>query len=273
VAVTVRYADIHIVFEQSLKEIESTQINLKCIMVHYRSDVVPTKDLPSHTINCMAKLYLKNYEGTSEALFRCDLAEKDEAIVLYSGTELVGFTTLRVYLETYSGTQVRIVYSGDTIVDQKSWGQQELAFAWIARIGEIKAQMPDLPLYWFLLVKGHRTFKYLPVFGKSFFPHWEIDRSDLKPLADQLAAASFGHDYNPDSGVVEFSKSRGHLTPSIAEPTKEDLAKEATSFFLSKNPGYRSGHELVCLCELELANMKPLTARIFSRALHSVTKA
>jgi hypothetical protein len=256
-----------------ISAIRLSQNNLKCIMRNYRSDVVPIKVLPSDTITRMAKLYLENYEGTSEALFRHDLAEKDDAIVLYMGAELVGFTTLRVYSAHHLGSPIRIVYSGDTIVNQKDWGQQELAFAWITRIGEVKAQAPDIPLYWFLLVKGHRTFKYLSVFGKSFFPHWKIDRSDLKPLADQLAMTSFGHDYNPASGVVEFSKSRGHLTRSIAEPTKEELAKEPTRFFLSKNPGYRNGHELVCLCELEPANMKPFTARIFSRALHSATKA
>lgn len=238
-------------------------------MRNYQSVVVSIKDLPSDIIIQMTELYLDNYEGTTEALFRYDLAAKDEAIALYSGGELVGFTTLRVYTANHNGIPIRIVYSGDTIVDRQHWGQQELAFAWIARIGEIKAQAPNVPLYWFLLVKGHRTFKYLSVFGKSFHPHWQIDRSDLKPLADQLAHASFGHDYNPVSGVVEFSESRGHLKPFIAEPTEEELAKEATRFFLRKNPGYRHGHELVCLCELESANMKPLTARIFNRALRS----
>lgn len=242
-------------------------------MLHYRSNALPIKDLSDHTINCMAKLYLENYEGTSEALFRSDLAKKDDAIVLYLGSELVGFTTLCVYPENHLGAPIRIVYSGDTIVDRKHWGQQELAFSWITRIGEIKAQAPNVPLYWFLLVKGHRTFKYLSVFGKSFYPHWEIDRSDLKPLADQLACPRFGDDYNPASGVVEFAESRGHLKPTIAEPTEEDLAKAATHFFLSRNPGYRNGHELVCLCELELANMKPLTARIFGRALQRAAQA
>ena len=253
--------------------INLSENNLKCSMRNYRSDVIPIKVLTRDTIARMTNLYLENYEGTSEALFRHDLAEKDDAIVLYAGAELVGFTTLQVYSAQHFGSPIRIVYSGDTIVHQKDWGQQELAFAWISRIGEIKAQAPEIPLYWFLLVKGHRTFKYLSAFGKSFFPHWKIDRSDLKPLADQLAFASFGHDYNPDSGVVEFSESRGHLTPSIAEPTKEEFAKESTRYFLGKNPGYRKGHELVCLCELETTNMKPFTARIFNRALHSAMKA
>ena len=242
-------------------------------MVNYQSAVIAVKDLPPDLIIRMAELYLENYDGTSAESFRADLAAKDEVIVLKFEGEVVGFTTLRVYSASHKGAPVRIVYSGDTIVDRGHWGQQELAFAWIARIGEIKAQAPEAPLYWFLLVKGHRTFKYLSVFGKSFHPHWQVDRSDLKPLADQLASASFYADYNPESGVVEFSQSRGHLKASIAEPTTEELIKESTRFFLRKNPGYRRGHELVCLCELELANMKPLTARIFNRALRSTSEA
>lgn len=236
-------------------------------MRKYNSSVVAVKDLADHTIARMADLYLANYEGTSPSLFRHDLADKDEVLLLYSGDELVGFTTLLVYSTDYSNSPIRVVYSGDTIVARQDWGQQELAFAWIAHIGKIKAQAPGTPLYWLLLVKGHRTFKYLSAFGKSFYPHWCEERKDLKPLLDQLARSRFGRDYNPHSGVVEYSSSRGHLTSSIAFATKNELAKEATQFFMKRNPGYRNGHELVCLCELELFNMKPLTARIFRRAL------
>jgi hypothetical protein len=68
---------------------------------------------------------------------------KIKPLALYSGGELVGFTTLRVFSANHNGIPIRIVYSGDTIVDRQHWGQQELAFAWIARIGEIKAQAPE----------------------------------------------------------------------------------------------------------------------------------
>ena len=242
-------------------------------MRNYQSTVVATKDLPSDTISRMASLYLANYEGSSEAMFRHDLAEKDDAILLHSGTELVGFTTLLAYPEDHSGSPIQVVFSGDTIVDRKHWGQQELAFTWIRRAAEIKARAPETPLYWFLLTKGHRTFRYLSAFGKTTHPHWEAERPDLKRLADHLANARFGRDYNPESGVVEFRTSRGHLAPCIAEPSEEDLAKEATRFFLRKNPGYRQGHELVCLFELESANMRPLAARLFDQTLQAAIKA
>jgi hypothetical protein len=86
-------------------------------------------------------------------------------------------------------------------------------------------------------------------------------------LGHQLAQEKFGDNYNSTTGVVEFRPSRGQLKLSLAQATPQELTKPATQFFLERNPGYRAGHELVCICELELHNMKPLTARIFQRAL------
>lgn len=236
----------------------------------YHPQVVSIRDLSNDTINAMESLYLENFDGSSVALFRGDLADKDEAILLYHGPRLIGFTTLKIFEVTWRQHPARIVYSGDTIVSQQHWGQQTMAFAWISRIGQIKKDAPDLPLYWFLLVKGHRTFKYLSVFGKSFYPHWSVPRNDLKSLADQLAAAKFGNDYDPATGIVKFPSSRGHLKKTIAHASPEELSKAATRFFFSKNPGYLAGHELVCICELEQFNMRPLAARIFQREAKTV---
>lgn len=228
--------------------------------------------LSDSTVDAMERLYLGHYDGSSSDLFRSDLHRKDEVLLLMSGDELAGFTTLETYDAQWNGGPIRVVYSGDTIVSVRHWGQQALASAWIRRIGEIKAQAPDVPLYWFLLVKGHRTFKYLSTFGKSFHPHWERPRNDLKPLADRLAGDRFGNAYNPDTGVVEFPESRGHLKTEIAFATHEELSKPGVRFFFERNPAYLDGHELVCVCELELHNMRPLTARIFGKALEDARR-
>jgi hypothetical protein len=213
----------------------------------------------------MARLYLANYDGSDHELFFADLAKKDEVLLVHAAGQLVGFTTMRYFEREWQSKRIRVVYSGDTIVDPEHWGQQALAFDWITRIGALKRERPDLLLYWLLLVKGHRTFRYLPLFGKSFYPHWSVDRSDLKPLADALAKEMFPHDYNPATGVVEFPRSRGHLKSEIASPRPVDLDKADVQFFLSRNPGFRRGHELVCLCELEPHNMKSLTLKLYGR--------
>jgi hypothetical protein len=210
-------------------------------------------------------LYLSYYDGSDEERVLSDLATKTEVLLLYFEGALVGFTTLELYDFEWQGSLVQIIYSGDTVVHHAHWGQQALAFAWIGNLGKLKRERPDVPLYWFVIIKGHRTYKFLPAFGRSFYPHWSIDRSDLKPLADALATGKFGSAYSPDTGVVSFGESHGHLNPKFAYPSEEEKTKEAVRFFLEKNPGYIHGDELVCLCEISEGNMRPLTRRIFRR--------
>jgi hypothetical protein len=232
----------------------------------YSARFVPVSALTDETREQMFRIYLASYDGSSETIFRADLAAKDEVLLVRAAEELVGFTTLRSFHRDWCGRRVRVVYSGDTVIERAHWGQQSLAFAWISRMGALKREQPDVPLFWFLLVKGHRTFRYLPVFGRSFYPHWSVDRSDLKPMADALALEMFPDDYNPATGVVEYEQSRGHLKPHLALPTPAEMDREGVSFFMERNPGFRYGHELVCLCEVEEHNMKALTRRLFRKA-------
>ncbi len=236
-------------------------------MSAYTTRISQPAELTEREFQIMTELYLAHYDGSNAALFIADLQGKDEVLLIIYNGILVGFTTMQYYEREWDGRQVRIVYSGDTVVERQHWGQQALSVRWITRMGEVCRENPDQPLYWFLIVKGHRTYRYLPAFAKSFWPHWSVDRSDLKPLADVLAAEKFGPDYNSTTGVVEFIASKGHLKEAIARPSERERNKEAVYFFLQRNPGYIRGHELVCLCELVEENMQPLTARIFRRAV------
>jgi hypothetical protein len=238
-------------------------MSLGISMRDYRSDFRTISGVDRKTILAMAELYLAHYDGSSIERFETDLASKTEVLLVYSGEELIGFTTLELYEHHFAGQCINIVYSGDTIVHPAHWGQQTLAFAWISRIGQIKRATLDVPMYWFLIVKGHRTFKFLPAFAKSFYPHWEQDRSDLRPLLDQLAKAKFGDKYNSQRGLVEYTTSHGHLKSQIAEPSPEELTQPAVALFLKLNPRFREGHELCCLCEIKESNMRPLTLRLF----------
>lgn len=214
----------------------------------------------------MGQLYLDNYAGTSLQRFAQDLAEKDEALLLFHAGELAGFTLLMSYAAEHAGQPLRVVYSGDTVVARRHWGQQALAFAWLRRVGEIRRQAPTVPLYWFLLVKGHRTYKYLSVFARQFHPHWQRAQPELQALAGRLAGERYPADYDTMRGIVHFPESHGHLRPEIAEATPEEMTRPAVRYFFERNPGFRQGDELVCLCELAAHNMKPLAARIFQRA-------
>lgn len=232
-------------------------------MEAYQTDILKVPDLDESTIEVMSDLYLAHYDGSDAARFRQDLSAKTEALLVHHRRQLVGFTLYEIYARIWHGHPINIIYSGDTVIDRAHWGQQALAFAWITRAGQIKRLAPELPLYWFLIVKGHRTYRYLPTFSRRFHPHWSHQDEDLKALADRLAHSRFPDHYDPDSGVIRFDQSRGHLKPAYAHPSERELEKAAVRFFLQRNPGYLQGDELVCLCELSEANLKPLARRLF----------
>lgn len=225
-------------------------------------------NISEHEKNQIVQLYLNYYAGSSKKQVLADLENKSEIILMYCGEALVGFTTLQFYQTQWQNRPVRIVYSGDTIVDKAHWGQQALTFTCINRMGKHKNQQPEIPLYWFLIVKGHRTYKFLPAFVKSFYPHWQDHQPVLKAMADFLAYQKFTDEYNLHTGVIEFSQSHGYLKKQYAIPSDQEKNKPAVKYFLQKNPNYTEGHELVCLCELTYRNLKPLTQRLFTRDLH-----
>jgi hypothetical protein len=175
-----------------------------------------------------------------------------------------------VYERTFDGRPVRVIFSGDTIVDERHWGQQALAFAWLRLAGHLKAARPDVPLYWLLISKGHRTYRYLPTFSRAFHPSPDAaTEADLAPLRDFLARDRFGTAYDAAAGVVRFAESRGHLRAEYAEVPETHQRLPEVAFFLARNPGYARGDELVCVCELREDTLRPIARRAFLAGAHA----
>ncbi|HYR33660.1 MAG TPA: hypothetical protein VEQ87_05155 [Burkholderiales bacterium] len=213
----------------------------------------------------MFALFERYYEGTSYARFASDLADKSRVLTLRDeGGALCGFSTLAVYERVFAGERLRVLFSGDTVVDERHWGQQALAFAWLRLAGEIKSERPHLPLYWFLISKGHRTYRYLSAFSREFHP---APGRATPPYAARLMAFlardRFGGAYDESAGVLRFAQSLGHLRASYASVPPTHLRLPEVAFFLERNPGYARGEELVCLCELSSHNLRPMARRAF----------
>jgi hypothetical protein len=216
----------------------------------------------------MYDLYATYYESTSPSLFEADLRDKDSVVVLRDDADrLVGFSSLAIVNANVGECSLRAIYSGDTIIDRAHWGTQALAFTWLRFAGTIKAQAPECPLYWFLIVKGHRTYRYLSAFSVDFYPHWQVPTPPAaRAIMDHLARQRFGAAY--DGERVSFAHSRGHLKPLWAAVEPEEAARPDVAFFLRSNPGYARGDELVCLTELSAGNLRPLARRVFEQGLH-----
>lgn len=232
-------------------------------MVSYTSSFLPASGLDAGVRAAMLRIFLRHYEGTCAELFQADLQDKDEAQLLYADGRLVGFSTVLYYPFIWRDSRINVVFSGDTVVSREHWGQQRLAADWLAHMGERMRREPDVPLFWFLIVKGHRTFRYLDVFARAYHPGGGEPDGNLPALAAALARQRFGDCYDAERGLLIFPECRGRLAGDIAEPTPAEQKKEAVRFFLERNPHYRRGDELVCLCRLHPDNLRPLARRFF----------
>ena len=231
-------------------------------------------DLTEDEIVAMWDLYSHYYGGTEETRFRGDLAEKTDVILSRDETGTIrGFSTIFVYPTEFESETIRVIFSGDTIIDHRYWAKNDFAFAWIRFSARIKSEAPEIPLFWFLIVKGHRTYRYMGVFGKRYYPApgWDTPPR-LKRLTDQLAVERFGKDYDATTGLVRFEKSHGHLKSEWAGVTEGARRRVEVEFFLDRNPGYARGDELVCLCEVSEENMKRITLRLFKEGLGEVPR-
>jgi hypothetical protein len=213
----------------------------------------------------MYAIYQAHYDATSRTRFASDLDDKKSVVLVRNDVGTIqGFTTLSILETSQGGARMRAIYSGDTIIDREYWGSQRLAFTWIRFAGSIKAVEPETPLYWFLIVKGHRTYRYLSAFSNTFYPHWGYETPPaMRAVMDHLGHARFPEFYRPELGIIRFPESRGHLKAPLAAISLAETKRPDVAFFLARNPGYVTGDELLCLTELCAQNLRPHARRHF----------
>ena len=138
--------------------------------------------------------------------------------------------------------------------------------------GQLRAQR-DVPLYWLLISKGYRTYRYLSLFARSYYPqHAAPTPASVQERLDALAQRKFGAAYHAATGVVRFPQSRGHLKPAWADVREHLRMHDVVRFFLDRNPGYAAGDELVCLTELAADNLRSFARRAFVEGLHATAE-
>lgn len=222
----------------------------------------------------MFALYRRHFDAADRARFEADLDDKQQVIeVRDSAGTLRGFSTVACYRREFDGTPVRVLFSGDTVVDEASWGQQSLAFGFIRYAAQTQAQSPD-PLYWLLISKGHRTYRYLSAFSIDYAPSPAQETpAEQQRLMDFLAHDRFGAAYDASRGIVCFDESHGHLRADLAAVPAIHAHLPEVAYFLQRNPGYAQGEELVCLCRIDAGNLRPLARRVFTTAQREVHSA
>ena len=215
-------------------------------------------------IRAMFALHLRYFAGTCEEKFRRDLAEKDWVITLRDSGTLAGFSTQKLIPLTIQGRLCRFLFSGDTVVDQPYWNQQGLSGGWGHLAMKLAAEHGSRDLYWFLICKGFRTYRFLSTFFRRYCPMaTDVTGNDtLRPLLDAVAATRYGTAYDAASGVIRSAGQGDRLADDWAAIAPHRLTDPHVSFFLAANPGWRNGDELACLAPINHENLNHLGHRV-----------
>jgi len=221
------------------------------------SQTLPRVELTPNVIREMFEVFCENFERSSLEIFERDLKDKNW-VILIRDTEhnaLQGFSTIALYEMDYQRKRISVVYSGDTIIRREYWGTPELPRSWIHTVLEKSAQMPQ-PLYWLLISSGYKTYRFLTVFYKEFYPRYDRPTPpEMQAMMEYLATQRFGTDYHCEGGVVRFQDGATPLRRGIAEVSDERLHDPHIAFYISRNPGHVNGDELVCITQIHPDNL------------------
>ncbi|MBI1881739.1 MAG: hypothetical protein HYR94_26475 [Chloroflexi bacterium] len=212
----------------------------------------------------MAALLARYFVNVSQPQFEQDLAEKEWVILLTDAAtgQIQGFSTLMRLCVTVDKQPVVAFFSGDTIIAHEYWGEAELPRLWGRHVFSLAETISDARVYWFLISSGYKTYRFLPVFFREFYPTYlRPTPPAVKRILDALARSKFPSEYDAERGIVRFTKA-APLRPGVAEVTQRRLNDPHVAFFISANPSHAHGDQLPCLVELTRSNITPAGRRM-----------
>ena len=226
------------------------------------ANTVPVRDMAADASEQMFDLMQSYYLNVNREQFLQDLAEKEYVITLHDDGILRGFSTWTTFEHESQGQRVKIIFSGDTIIDRHCWGSPALPLAWGRLMLATLEDKPEQLLYWLLTSKGYRTYRFLPVFFREFYPCFQAKTPHFeKALAVELGQWKYGDRFNTETWVVKARPGDQLLRPGVADISSQQLKKGHIAFFARTNPGHARGDELVCLARCHHDNIKSFIMR------------
>lgn len=239
--------------------------NAEAAVDNLRGATVPVDALTGRERDQMYSLMFKYYANVDRSAFDADLNEKQWVIRLIDRerNQILGFSTQMLLAIGTDSDDAAALFSGDTIVDRDYWARNELARMWGRFALSLIDAHPARPLYWFLIAKGYKTYRFLPTFFHEFYPRYDVASSTpLKQIVDQLAMRKYPTRYDSRAGIITADRDACCLRSGVADVTHERLRDPHVRFFVERNPGHVDGDELCCLA--------PLTRDNFTRAAYRV---
>lgn len=217
------------------------------------------------------QLFTSHYDGAEQTQFDRDLAEKQWIITLrQADARLVGFST-QVLIPVSGYPQCLVLYSGDTVVAAPYRSSTALAGYWGALSLQLIDAYPEQELYWFLISKGYKTYRFLPVFFREYYPKKGcVVPPRAAAMLDAVAHAKFGDRYDSVRRVIMASENGCRLRPDVAPIDPARLNDRHVRYFVDANPGHARGDELCCLAPLRRDNFSAAAWRVIDAATAAV---
>ncbi|MBF0595516.1 MAG: hypothetical protein HQL22_11205 [Candidatus Omnitrophica bacterium] len=218
------------------------------------SKIIKVSQTNDDLLNAMFHLMDQDYAGVTLDKMKRDLSNKQYLLLLSDEAgQLRGFTTMQIFDSYSKGHAVKIMYSGDTVISSEFRGELELMRAWWRFVCMLGKEHPGIDLYWMLISKGWRTYKFLPLFFKEFYPNRSCETpKEFREFIDRLGTFKFPKEYK-----------KGLVTPQQPDFLRSGMSDIPVNrkndadviFFLEKNPDFYKGTELVCVTKLHSANL------------------
>ena len=233
--------------------------------MNLESEVIPIRELTDEQLLQMLNLMQKYYLNVTRDQFIKDIKEKELVIILHNNKDIHGFSTWMLFPHVFADRQVNVIFSGDTIIEPTFWNSLELPLAWGRLMLSVKNEYPQ-ELYWLLISKGYKTYRFLPVFFREYYPSYDKETPPFyKALIRSLAQRKFGQKFDPESGTIKASTEAQYIRPGIADITEARRRYRHIGFFEKANPGYTKGDELVCITLCHEDNLCPFILRRLRR--------
>jgi hypothetical protein len=237
--------------------------------VRLHGSIVPLEQVTEPERDSLFALMVRSYANVRRATFDADLDAKRWVIQLRDprSDELVGFSTQTLLQVDVNGNVVTALYSGDTVVDRQHWGDPALAHVW----GNFALQLVEThepgSLYWFLTSKGFRTYRFLPLFFREYYPRHDSptpihEAAVLTALGRQVGGAR----YDENAQIIRADSNKDYLLPGAADPRDRAIHDSHVRYFIERNPGYARGEELCCVAPLSAENFTRAAYRVIARA-------
>lgn len=233
------------------------------------SRVITATDLDAAMRQSMFELMVRHYGNVSQLDFEVDLAEKQWVILVLSATDesLCGFSTQMILECSVGGRPAKVLFSGDTVVDKDHWGHPALLTAAGQLAHSLMTRWPNEDLFWFLISQGYRTYRFLPLFFREFYPRYAAETPPaIRAMIDSLARQKYPDRYDSQIGVIRSCSTQYRLRPGVADVTDERMRDPHVRYFVQANPGHVRGDELCCLARLSLDNLTTAAMRLLQDA-------